>query len=295
MKQQRGIALIYVLMIFVLMVTVASQMTGNLWNATQKSTFYYERLQAKQLSFAAEQWLAQRLQDGVFDATSPDYKAALNQKLPVEEGNISIVMVDEQSRFNVNNLQAPLPKNAPQKNNPHQELFLRLLNQQGLDGQLANQLTAELKEQPLRHLSELLTVEEFDAQSVEQLSPSITVLPATTSINLNTAPEDVIMALHPDITEADAAALLAHREFTPLDRVSALAQIPALSGKASLLQKANVDVKSTFFSAYITAQFRDAAYFLKTTFYRNNDTVQVVSREIQPLNYLPPADDEDAP
>ena len=56
--RQRGIALLYVLLIFSMIALMASQLVVNLLSYTEKNARFIERVQAKNYAFGAEQYVA---------------------------------------------------------------------------------------------------------------------------------------------------------------------------------------------------------------------------------------------
>ena len=168
-SRQKGIALIYVLLIFALITLMASQMVTSLWLHTEKNARYLERMQAKHYALGAEQYIALLLEQDVetdkknkrtvdhekeaWNITSVDYD--------IEQGEIEITLVDEQGLFNINwlsdsggNALAPgaNQNNQPPRNQPPTEglqqadnvdylqMLQNLLLTQALDPQLAHKI-----------------------------------------------------------------------------------------------------------------------------------------------------------
>ena len=144
--------------------------------------------------------------------------------LPVDDGMITFKVEDEQGRFNLNNL---VRKGAPSK--PDIEMFKRLLTSLGIDPGLSEALLdwedagdivsaggAEdidylslpqpyrAANQSLQSVDELRLVKGYTARIVEKLRPYVTALPAETTVNVNTAPDQVLAAL---FTNLPASAL----------------------------------------------------------------------------------------
>jgi general secretion pathway protein K len=72
--------------------------------------------------------------------------------------------------------------------------------------------------------SELLAISGFDREAYTRLAPYVTVLPAGTKLNVNTASDVVLASLSDDLDLATAAALVEQRggaEFTDIDNTFA--------------------------------------------------------------------------
>lgn len=109
-QKQKGIALIYVLLIFAMITLMASQLVTSLWLHTEKNARYLERMQAKHYALGAEQYIAILLEQD-FESDKKNKRTVDHEKeawniegvdYDVEQGDIEILMVDEQSRFNLN-------------------------------------------------------------------------------------------------------------------------------------------------------------------------------------------------
>lgn len=109
-SRQKGIALIYVLLIFALITLMASQMVTSLWLHTEKNARYLERMQARHYALGAEQYITLLLEQD-FETDKKNKRMVDHGKeawnistvdYDIEQGDIEIILVDEQSRFNIN-------------------------------------------------------------------------------------------------------------------------------------------------------------------------------------------------
>jgi general secretion pathway protein K len=172
--------------------------------------------------------------------------------LPAEGASLVGMMVDGQSKFNINNLggyfppqtPATTPTSNPQvqgKSNPtnpkitsSNDLFLTLLKDLKLpatlldslmawideNGQQQDDLTYLAKDPPYRSahrrmvdINELYRVKDFTPEIVDKLRPYVTALPAATTLNVNTAPEILLEAS--GLPQTVVAAIIKKREATP--------------------------------------------------------------------------------
>jgi len=217
--RQRGLALITAVLVVAIVATVATTLAlgEQVWfRQAQNMT---DRAQAISLRQGALSYAAILLgRDGAQNQVDHlgELWAQPLPPLPVEGGMIAFAVSDAQGLFNLNNL---VSTGAPSVGDI--AMFKRLLTSQGLDPGLSNALLdwldpgsdvtspggAEDSEylslpqpyrtanQPLQSVDELRLVKGFSAKAVEALRPYVTALPARTTVNVNTAPEEVLAAL----------------------------------------------------------------------------------------------------
>ena len=316
---QRGIALLYVLLIFAMIMLVASRIVTSLWLHTEKNAKYLERVQAKHYALGAENYVARLLErDAEKDKKNKravDHnKEAWNVQsveYEVEQGDIELTVVDEQSRFNLNWLAdtGSADKSAPERGKRlgqlerqqsdranYLDMLKNLLLSQALDPQLSytikdwldsDQQAAEAGaedmvylslEQPRRtgdaemaSISELKLIDGIGENELEKLIPLVTALPKSSKINLNTALPEVIRSISKNITEGDAQAIVDARGEKGIENMAALGNQASLRGRTGALQGAPVAFSSQYFSVYIKATYRDTSFYLKTLLVRNSE------------------------
>lgn len=84
--------------------------------------------------------------------------------------------------------------------------------------------------QPLADIDELLLLKGMRPALYRNLSPWVAALPEATAININSAPAEVLMALHPEITRRDADQLVALRQQQPYPSVAEFLALELLAG-----------------------------------------------------------------
>jgi general secretion pathway protein K len=175
-----------------------------------------------------------------------------DQEIPDEIQGASLIggLADAQGLFNLTNL---WDADFKKVNSSGVSAFGRLLSAIGLDAGLANQLAQLILARglPLTSVDDLIKVDGFTSNMVENLRQYVCVLPALTTININTASAPVIMAAIPGLSLNVANQLVQQRVFTPLKSPS---DIVALLNRMSINQSAGldlsgVDVKSQFWLA----------------------------------------------
>ena len=314
-RKQKGIALIYVLLIFAMITLMASQMVTSLWLHTEKNARYLERIQAKHYALGAEQYVAlllvQDLEDDKKKKRMVDHeKERWNLKTvdyAVDQGEIELAVVDETGRFNLNWLSAEALEGKK-----YTGMFQQLLQNLGIDTQLSSRIKdwidndqepseagAEdnnylVMEPPRRtsdtdlvSLSELRLIQGVGAEEFELLTPLVTALPKTSKININTALPEVMRVISDKLTEGDVQSIIDSRGSEGFAKIEDLTKLPSLKDKtADLKALQQLDYTSQYFSVYIKATYRDTIFYLRTLLVRNSDgQVQVAGREIGPNDY----------
>ena len=159
-------------------------------------------------------------------------------------------LLDAQSQFNLANL---WDKSFKTINTPGVLEYGRLLEALGLDKNLA-QLTAQgilQMDMPLYDLEGLLKLPAYNSGILEQLRPFVSILPILTTVNVNTASPEVLMAAIPGLSRSAAGAFAQQRAASPLkstdEIVTLLNKMGASQGVS--LDASLVDVRSQFWLA----------------------------------------------
>jgi len=108
----------------------------------------------------------------------------------------------------------------------------------------------------LVRVEDLLAVSGFTPQAVEQLRDYVIILPEATALNVNTAPAELIAALVPNLSLADAAVIVNNRKRAYYRSTNEFATLPQVGGVRPL---ARWDVKSSYFLAYSRVRLDRAA------------------------------------
>ena len=233
---QQGLALITAVLVVAIVATVATTLALGEQVWFRQAQNMNNRAQAESLRRGALNYAAILLarDDAKIDHLGEEW--AKPAQLPVEDGMIAFAVQDAQGRFNLNNL---VQKSAPSK--PDIELFKRLLTSQGIDPGLSEALLDWLDtdgtvssggaedieylslpqpyrsaNQLLQSVDELRLVKGFTAKAVEKLRPFVTALPTTpTTVNVNTAPAEVLAALFTNLPATVLRPLLDSRINNP--------------------------------------------------------------------------------
>ncbi len=313
-KHQAGIALIYVLLIFSIITLMASQMVTSLWLHTEKNGRYLERIQARHLALGAEQYVALLLEQDSEDDKKKKKQVDHERErwnitevaYAVEQGEIELRIVDENSLFNLNWLSA---KALDAKR--FDLMFDLLLENQGIDSGVKDNIKdwvdkdqdalengAEdnyyLSMEPAHRtadtamvsMTELKLIKGIGEEEYEKLLPLVTSIPESSKININTAIPEVLRTVSKNISEGDVTSIIDSRSAEAFSKVGDLAKLPAFKEKTADLKSAPLGVDSNFFTVFIKASYRDTTFYLRTQLFRNAEGhVQVASREIGPNDY----------
>lgn len=308
MKGQRGAAILTAMLTVVLVATLTSAMLWQQWRAIEVESAQRTRVQAAWVLTGALDWARLILREDARQG-GPDYlaepwavalaPARLSTFLAAERGEALVgddadggqdaflagQMQDLQARLNVSNLIDNGKLHEPsvaawmrlfnQLNLPESELStlsrqLLLAQAQASDAQAA--ASAPLRPQAVSDLVWL----GLSPATLQALQPFVTLLPARTPVNLNTASPEVLMASIPGLDMAQARALEAARDARHLDT---LQDAEKRLGSTELKLDAGLHaVASRFFS--VTGRLRVGQATLQETsvLQRDGMDVKILSR-----------------
>ena len=233
--RQRGVAIVLAMGVVALatMAATALMITQSTWS--RESELTADHTQAQALIQAGVDWSRAILGDDRI-ANSVDHLgepwALRLPPMPVENGELSGYIEDQQGLFNLNNVVREGKVNPAQLAH-----FRRLLSLLGLPdalaGALADWIDADSEpqpqdgaedetylalvppylaaNQPLTDVAELALVRGFDAGVRARLRPFVTALPRFTAVNANTASPEVLAAVVDGLGLDAARALVAQR------------------------------------------------------------------------------------
>ena len=247
--QQRGLALITAVLVVAIVATTAATLALGEQVWFRQSQNMADRAQAESLRQGALNYatilLARdlKLNSNGMDHLGEPWAQPL-PPFPVENGLIVFGASDAQGLFNLNNL---VKNGVPSPDD--NDMFVLLLTALGLNPELRFALIDWIDADPnvtpgggaedteylslprpyrtanrlLESVDELRLVRGFDAKTVEKLRPFVTALPRPTTINVNTAPEQVLAALFRSPPGATLKPLLTNRVNQPFPDVTTFA------------------------------------------------------------------------
>jgi len=194
--------------------------------------------------------------------------------IPNELKSISVngAITDAQGLFNLTNL----------SNAAGVLVYSRLLTNLGLNPSLAQQTAQTLQEKQIaiQDIADLIAIPGYSESMIEMLRRYIIVLPTPSTVNINTAPAEVLMAVFPALSRSSANNLVQQRSNTPVKNVNEINALLARSGAG-----ANVTVDASLVN--INSQFwiADSAVTIGNGVYRNTSLIQRSSETLPLGNY----------
>lgn len=300
-KQQRGVALITAMLITALATVVAVSMASRQHLDISRTANVLELDQAYLFALGVEDWarqiLARDREDNSKDHTGEDW-ATILPPIVVEGAVVSGKIEDMQGLFNINNL---IDNGKPSKVDV--ERFRRLLKAVDLDDNLSDAVLdwidenedltfpdgaedgAYLGETPayrtpnslMASPSELRLIKGFTEESMEALAPFITALPERTTINVNTAPAQVLMSLADGMTFSEAEEIISDREDDGYDNIDTFLNIKSVKGH--IKQTDDLGLESQYFLISADSYYGKSHIELFSLINRTDDAkTQVVMR-----------------
>jgi general secretion pathway protein K len=273
MRRERGVAVLTAVLVVAVAASVATFMLAQQSAMIDQVTLLASRAQADLYADAGLDWARGVLaEDGRRAGTIDHLGESWAQPivgLPVERAIVAGAIVDEQGKFNLNNL--------AMRNDIDVKILRRILESVGLAPDLADAVRDWIDadddlfgpggaenayylsrarpyraaNQRIAQVEELLRVRGFDAAALARLRPHVTALPATgrTTVNVNTASEVVLDAVFEGKVPRDAiAARIAQRRAKPLQSAADIAQWAARAEPRVLSELA---VRSDYFSVRV--------------------------------------------
>lgn len=314
--RQQGAALLLAMLVVTLVATLASAALWQQWRATEVETAERQRLQAGWILTGALDWARLILREDARGNQNNDNADHLGEPwaMPLEEARLSSFLavdrensadevreaflsgevIDMQSRLNFMNLVKMTGSGATAKaevSEPDLQAFTRLYEQ--LDLPLA-ELTAAVDElvatsnlaasdpmpsptalapRKLAHLGWL----GIAPGSLAALEPHVAVLPERTTLNINTASPQALVASMPQLDMAQAQRLVTERERTPFKTLADASRLlPALTDQ---LSGSLHGTRSRYFEVRGRLRLEDAVIEERSLVVRNNLDVRVSWRE----------------
>lgn len=197
-----------------------------------------------------------------------------NEDIPDELKSISVngAITDAQGLFNLRNL----------SNAAGVLVYSRLLTNLGLNPNLAQQTAQTLQENQIaiQDISDLISIPGYSESMIEMLRRYVIALPATSTVNINTAPAEVLMAVFPALSRSSANNLVQQRANTPAKNFNEINTLLARSGAGSnvMVDASLVNINSQFWIA-------DSAVKIGNGLFRNTSLIQRSSEPLPLGNY----------
>lgn len=256
-RQQQGVALVVVLLIFALASLIAIQMSSRLQIDVQRTTNLLALDKGAVYARGAEAYAMALLPDVL--KNNPQARTSTQQDLPpfpVEEGVLQVSIEDLSGRFNLNWLTLG-ESNDP--NSPYIAAFRRFLvafnvndaealdvavatadwldedeestGVAGAESQFYLSLTPPYRtgNQTFKDVTELMLVRGMTPALFARIKPFICALPPESKLNLNTAAQAVLLSLGDKVNQDQISRLESERKAQPLEKTPSYLEIDTAS------------------------------------------------------------------
>jgi general secretion pathway protein K len=306
-KHERGIALLATLLTVALMTLLVVDFTTSAALGYRSAANQADQLRAYFLARSGiEVGLATLAHDSINDSLQKSPHDSLDEAwaqpiapIPVEGGSVSISIVDEARKLNINSLIVPRTGAVNPASN---EMFLRLFANIGVSPDLlpiiADWLDPDSVESPggaeadyylrltppyeprngpMPTIGDVRMLKGMDDATFMTLSRFVTTMPEF-KVNANTAPPEVLAALVPQLANDPQLVkeIIAARELHPFLTVTDIFNLPGV-GALSELQRL-LTIRSSYFTITGQGSFAGARKRIYATFRRNmNGTAMLMN------------------
>ncbi|UJS25607.1 type II secretion system minor pseudopilin GspK [Thiothrix winogradskyi] len=326
-RQQRGIAILSVLVIAVLVVTLAAAIFARQSYAVRQTENFQSLERAWQYVLMMEQYAGLQLQldakDNRYDALTDRWAQQLpTQTLNEESGAVvkfTGKLEDLQARFNLNNLISQEGESRDQQNGAAVEQLKPFVTDAGLppgfvnaivdwldintepqslegaerDYYLSGNIAYLAADMPFADTSEvrLLRLDMPDPEAknkaLNRFLNTVTALPKQTTINPNTANKEVLQAMK--LSNTQITTILDKRKLKQAyKRNDAFAQEMAFTSDQNHAFRNSFDVTTQYFRLTGEVQINRARVFVNSLLFRDNDgSVRVIMRQFDRVNEQP--------
>ena len=315
MKQQRGIALITILVMVALATILAATIVKRQANTAENTAYLMRQNQSLMYAKSAEAFFSELLVDDAENAADIDHLqenwAKPMPAFPVEDGFVSGTIQDESGKFNLNSLvNADGTPNLPAKI-WFEKLLLRVGLQEKLseavidwqdpDDQTIGGMGAEANyyqglspsylpsNTQFHHVEELKLVRGFEGEKYLQIADYVTTVPNTDSkLNINTASAVLLASLDPKL-EVNAVQQVIQQRQANLQYFSNVSELWAIEPFAQVSNEVRTElndllgVQSNYFKARIEVILSERKRKFSSDLVRKDKTVYVAYRSMAPF------------
>ncbi|MEG0342717.1 MAG: type II secretion system minor pseudopilin GspK [Acinetobacter sp.] len=315
MKQQRGIALITILVMVALATILAATIVKRQANTAENTAYLMRQNQSLMYAKSAEAFFSELLVDDAENAADIDHLqenwAKPMPAFPVEDGFVSGTIQDESGKFNLNSLvNADGTPNLPAKI-WFEKLLLRVGLQEKLseavidwqdpDDQTIGGMGAEANyyqglspsylpsNTQFHHVEELKLVRGFEGEKYLQIADYVTTAPNTDSkLNINTASAVLLASLDPKL-EVNAVQQVIQQRQANLQYFSNVSELWAIEPFAQVSNEVRTElndllgVQSNYFKARIEVILSERKRQFSSDLVRKDKTVYVAYRSMAPF------------
>jgi general secretion pathway protein K len=266
-KKDRGLVLVVVLLILVLLVTLVSEFVYEVYTSTSMTENWKDMQALTAVAESATDVALQTL-SSLYDTQTYTYPEELSFPVPVsDEENILLRITDEQSKINLNRLIYPngsdnkrvisLFRRLCQVLQVEETTVDRVLD--WIDSDSIERISGSekgAKNASLYSIEELQYIKGIEPETVKRLIPYLTAyhdrVGISDRVNINTAPKEIIMALHEEIDSSMAENVILYRKESPFERPEEIKNVPGFEDIYAKISPL-ISVKSGFFRITVTA------------------------------------------
>lgn len=302
MKQrQNGVALITALLITAVATVAAVAMAARQQLDIRRAGNVIDVDRAYMFALGVEDWAKQILirdrKDNQTDNLEEDW-ATILPPLSVEGGTVAGRIEDMQGLFNLNNL---INNGTPSAND--RKIFERLLQNAGVstdiidavvdwmdkDDQqifpngaedndyLQQDIPYRTPNAAIASPSELVLVKGMSFEDYSKIAPYVTALPERTTININTAPPQVLTAVVEGLTQSEAEQIVDDRADNPFDDINEFMSNTLIQNRP--VMQDSIAMASKYFRVTGSAQFDQGQLTLYSLVARTDKPeIQVIMR-----------------
>lgn len=257
MRNNRGVVLITVLLIFVVIISIVSDFSYGVFVSTSslRNFIVSERLAVllqSTIDFAGR-YISEFLLTQNY-TTMRSLEVDLTDMIPDERNTVlRIIISDENARLNINRLYGVAKEETIAG-------FIRLLRSLDIEESVAFRIAdwidsdrdesfplseENAKNAKLYSIDEILQIEGIEESILEKMRPFITCYSDISfQININTAPKEVLMSLHEDITESIAENIIKYREGSPFKEKAELRNVAGITDTLYQAIQSKIDVRA---------------------------------------------------
>ena len=308
---EQGVALVAVLLVMAVVVAVIADMALSHRAIIAQTANTLNGRQAWHYAIGAETLAKQMLGNDWEDRATRD-QDNLNELwarsaggFETDFGTVEMRIRDVERQFNVNNLITASGSESP----PHLDQLERLLDQLALDGRIAGDLVDWIDANRDAHnggdeeslyagksylpanakmvdTSELRLLADIRREDAESLLPHLSIAPAGTRTNINTASRMQLLTLIKDATASDVDSILVEQERSGYGSVQDFLDTP--EGAAFQPVAANLTVRSDFFEVLARVNYDTSYIVLQSLLHRDpgDGEITVIQRQIWPADAL---------
>lgn len=303
-KRQRGAALVIALVIVAMAIVLATALVWHNHLDRRRVANQLYGAEALANALGVEDFVRVLLaEDEIRSDHLLEPWAQQGNVFPIEGGSLSGSVIDLQGRFNINNL---VNWESGEHNEAQVDIYRRLLQSLGLDERLVEATldwidpdieatgfggaeddtylrstpAYRAANRPLASVSELRLLANMTPEQFAVLQPYVSALPADagiTTVNINTAAPELLVALSEELTAQDAARLVelrAQAGFETLEDARAIIDSP--------LPESVFGVQSNYFRLGVLAVIGSSRVTMYSVLHRNSQTgvIRTISRSL---------------